>query len=147
MELGRISSAKSGCDSTLGVRSRAIEERSLGDDEDVVGLRRSPRSVQSRDAASNDQEPCPDPVCHDPESTSRRANWEPRFRNSIPAAPWPSHGRIGPQAAGRNYDWRIDAEAAGSGFALTRILAGAVEILRTAARDVGASQAVVLKLY
>src|SRR5262245_21038940 len=76
MQLGRIPSAEGGGYSTLGVSGRAVEQRALGDDENVIGLRGTPGGVEACDAASHDEKPRSNPVGHDRESISSRGAWE-----------------------------------------------------------------------
>ncbi|MDZ7635030.1 MAG: hypothetical protein U5L72_11645 [Bacteroidales bacterium] len=56
VQLGRIARAEGGGDPALGVRGRAVVQRTLGEDEDLAVRGGPPRRVQAGDAAADDEE-------------------------------------------------------------------------------------------
>ncbi len=57
MQLRRIAGAERRGDAALRVRGRAVEQRSLGEQQDVAMIGRPPRGVKSGDAAADDEKP------------------------------------------------------------------------------------------
>ena len=56
VQLRRVAGAERRGDAALRVGGRAVEQRALGEQQDVAVLRRAPRRVQAGDAASDDEE-------------------------------------------------------------------------------------------
>ena len=112
MQFRRVSGAECGGDAALRVRGRAVEQRSFGDDENVVGLRRAPRGMQACDATSNDQEASANPISHglgiNTEIVVVGTQWTTRSSRLVQG----------------NNDFADDAATAGSGFSLKRYHAG-----------------------
>jgi hypothetical protein len=64
MEIRRITSAECGSDSALGVRRRAVEQRPLGQQQDVAEARCAPGGMQPGNTTADDQHPPANSFCH-----------------------------------------------------------------------------------
>jgi hypothetical protein len=64
VQLRRVTSAQRGGYATLRVRRRAIEERALGENDNLTRIGRAPRGVQACDSAPDHEETCANALWH-----------------------------------------------------------------------------------
>ena len=79
MQLGRIARAQRRRDPALRIRRRAVEERALGEQQDVAVLRCAPGRVQAGDTTADDEKSGPGPFGH-PVNLARAGHGQGRGR-------------------------------------------------------------------